>query len=437
MKYRLPLFALLAVLIAAAADKPNNQEWATPTKPVNKELPKWLRLGVEERARFESAWGIGFKDGATDSYVLNRLRLNLSVAPTTWMKFKFEGQDSRVWGYSRGTAPASMKNVMDLRQAYLDLGNTETGRFSLRGGRQSITLGEGRLMADPGWSNTGRTFDALRVTARHGRYKVDAFAASVVKGAALDFDRHTDADNFHGIYGAIKNPIPDSTLEPYAFWRLSRGLKSELGRTGPQDTKTVGIRWFGKAPGSVDFMAETARQMGSYSSDDVGAWAGHWVVGKTMAAAKRKPRIFGEYNFASGDSNPKDGRRGTFDQLYATGHDRYGLDDQFIWSNIHHARTGLEFNASKTVNVKASYHSFWLASARDGLYVGGKSIARVTDGSAGHHVGQEIDAQFFWNYTKSDQINVGYGRIFPGHFLKTAMTGAPFNLFFVNIARVF
>lgn len=430
------IVSLFAVpLSLQAADQPQTGAWATPSKAINSELPKWLKLGIEERVRYESLAGIGFKS-TDDAYVLNRLRLNMSLAPTSWMRFKFEGQDGRVWGYSRGTAPASMKNVMDLRHAYLELGNVESTRFAVRAGRQSLVFGEGRLVADPAWGN-GRVFDAVRATLRQGRYRLDAFASSVVKNVNAEFDRHTDADNFHGLYGAIKNPIPDSTLEPYALWRVSRGLKSELGTAGPQDTKTYGVRWFGKAPNSIDYAAEIARQTGRYSIDEVGAWAGHWVVGKTFAQNKRKPRWFAEYNYASGDGNAKDGHRGTFDSLYATAHDRYGLTDQFVWTNIRQARTGLDFTVSKTLSVKSSYHSFWLANPHDGLYVGGKSIARSTAGSAGRHVGQEVDAQFFWNYTKTDQINVGYGRIFPGLFLKTTLSGVPYNLFFVNVARVF
>ena len=52
--------------------------------------------------------------------------------------------------------------------------------------------------------------------------------------------------------------------------------------------------------------------------------------------------VFGEFNYALGDANPGDGVRGTFDQLYPTAHDKFGLADQVGWRNIHHVRTGLE-----------------------------------------------------------------------------------------------
>ena len=105
-------------------------------------------------------------------------------------------------------------------------------------------------------------------------------------------------------------------------------------------------------------------------------------------------RVFGEYNYASGDETPGDGLRGTFDQLYPTAHDKYGLADQVGWKNIHHLRTGLEFRPHAKLALAGGYHSFWLASATDALYnAGGTAIARIPTGAPDRHVGQELDIQ--------------------------------------------
>jgi hypothetical protein len=66
-------------------------------------------------------------------------------------------------------------------------------------------------------------------------------------------------------------------------------------------------------------------------------------MGYTAPAIRYKPRFVLEYNYASGDGDSKDGKRGTFDQLYPTAHDKYGLADQVGWRNIHDARLGVEF----------------------------------------------------------------------------------------------
>ena len=95
-----------------------------------------------------------------------------------------------------------------------------------------------------------------------------------------------------------------------------------------------------------------AVQTGSLGADSVQAWAGHWQL--RAGAPTRVPLgLTGEYNYASGDADPTDGTRGTFDQLYPTGHDKYGLADQVGWRNIHHLRAGVELTPIKAVLLTA------------------------------------------------------------------------------------
>ena len=97
-------------------------------------------------------------------------------------------------------------------------------------------------------------------------------------------------------------------------------------------------------------------------------------------------------------SNPTDGRRETFDQLYPTPHDKYGLADQVGWKNIHHVRAGVEITPFKKLALTGNYHSWWLASANDAFYGAGSGVvARVPGGAADRHVGQELDAQAFYS----------------------------------------
>ena len=127
---------------------------------VNNELPTWLRLGGEERVRMEDLDGIAFNP-AGNRYLLQRLRLNLDVAPISWLKFSFQAQDARVYFTNVSPAPSSQKDPMDLRVGYVQFGNPGDSPVSLRAGRQGLAFGEGRLLADPNWSNTGRTFDGV------------------------------------------------------------------------------------------------------------------------------------------------------------------------------------------------------------------------------------------------------------------------------------
>ena len=78
--------------------------------------------------------------------------------------------------------------------------------------------------------------------------------------------------------------------------------------------------------------------------------------------------------------------------------------------------------------MTTSYHSWWLAEKRDGIYTaGGAPLARVAGGAASAHVGEEIDVQISRALTPQMQVSGGYAHIFPGGFLKEATPGASYN----------
>ena len=82
---------------------------------------------------------------------------------------------------------------------------------------------------------------------------------------------HQEGNDFYGIYGAFRDRIPDSVVEPYIRWRLSPGFKSEEGKISKLDEKTVGLRWAGTAS-RFDYDAETATQFGNIGTDPIRAW---------------------------------------------------------------------------------------------------------------------------------------------------------------------
>ena len=243
------------------------------------------------------------------------------------------------------------------------------------------------------------------------------------------FDKSGNGNLIAGTYGSLTTAVPKQTVEPYFFWRQSRNFTAELGGVDDLHQATSGVRMAGKVPWALDYSGELAVQTGSVGPDDVMAWAGHGVVGKTLNGAPGQPR-----DCSGNTTTPRvtpiatDGTRGTFDQLYPTGHDKLGLSDQVGWKNIHNARAGIEFRPTPKWLVAGSYHSWWLASATDALYsASGALVARSTAGTAGSHVGQEIDAQVSFVYSPQLQIGGGYAHLVPGEFLKNTTPGRSYT----------
>ncbi|HYI96594.1 MAG TPA: alginate export family protein [Bryobacteraceae bacterium] len=428
------LVGLIPVMLAMAADPTGGVNHATsPSEIVNAQIPQWVRLSGELRAREEGFFGNHFTEGNDDMYLLQRVRIGVELRPTQWLTGFVQAQDARVSFEDRVPAAPPLQDSLDLRQAYVQLGG-ESHLLSLRVGRQDLAFGEERLVGASNWGNVARSFDAIRLGMHHGKYRFDAFASSVVVPRDHDFDKHAAGDNLHGIYGQIDGWIPKSRLEPFVFWRLAPSVVMEGGSRGHLDSKTIGIRWAGSLPAAFEYTVEMAGQRGSWGADDVQAWAGFWRVGREFKNLVWNPRLRLEVNHASGDAKPVDGRHGTFDVLYPTAHDKYGMTDQVGWKNVNHVGVILEMKPRPNLVLQAKGHDWWLDSATDGLYnSGGALLVRDATGQSGKHIGQEIDLQAIWTPSKHLALGGGVGHMFTGSFLKKTTPGHAYTFPYIQL----
>ncbi len=399
-------------------------------------MPAWLRVRGEFRERMEGFDGAGFNSANEDLYWLSRIRFNATVTASKHLSFQAQVQDARVARKTVGPTGAPFRAPFDLRMAFADVGSA-TSRVAVRLGRQELVYGDQRLVGHVSWLNAARTFDGAKVTFRTKAFSVDAFGASLVRILPDTFDRSGAGNRFAGAYLTTGRLVKNATVEPYIFFRRDVNLRGELGVTDNLQAATIGARFVGRLPARLDYNIEMAAQRGSLGPDDVRAWAGHWQLRESLPGPGTV-RLTGEYNYASGDRDPADGVRGTFDQLYPTPHDKYGLADQFGWKNIHHARAGLEVTPLKGLPITTNYHSWWLAESRDAIYAAGSgALARIASGAPSSHVGQEIDVQVARAVTPQLQLAAGYAHIFTGRFLEQATPGASYSHPYVMATYVF
>jgi hypothetical protein len=192
--------------------------------------------------------------------------------------------------------------------------------------------------------------------------------------------------------------------------------------------KVPGVRWLGTLPRNFDYNTDIAFERGSVLKDSIDAWAGHWVLGYNAPALAFSPRFFAEFNYATGSASSKLGQRHTFDQLYATAHDKYGLSDQVGWKNIEHIRVGPEWKFRPRWSMSVRYSDYWLANAHDALYnTSNAVVAQMANGSAGRWVGQGLDVVSAIQVSKITTIGGGVSHIFPGTFLKMATPGLSYT----------
>jgi hypothetical protein len=270
---------------------------------------------------------------------------------------------------------------------------------------------------------------------------LDVFASTVVSQVEGEFNRafRAKGDNLHGVWANMPKLLPSMVVEPYVLWRTTRGLRTEGNVLAKRDFKTYGIRFVGKVGKTPwDYNIEMNKQLGHLGTDDISAFAGHWMLGYTTPSLPWKPKWMVEYNYASGDANPTDGRRGTFDQLYPTGHDKLGFADQVGWRNAHNLQIAASMKPTAKLTFIPRYHWLWLAQSRDALYAAnGAAVVRNTAGTAGKYIGTELDLIASYAATKQATVSFGYSHLFPGTFLKKTTQGFGYNFPFVMLGYNF
>ena len=118
----------------------------------------------------------------------------------------------------------------------------------------------------------------------------------------------------------------------------------------------------------------------------------------------------------------------TFDTMYPTAHDRFGMLDLLGWQNVRAVRAGATVEPHHRWTATAQYLNFWLADATDALYnSSGGSIVRDATGRSGRHIGEELDVYTWYELNRHVNIGFGIGHLAPGTFLAKNTRGPSYT----------
>jgi hypothetical protein len=453
------LTALLFILFSARAFAGIAEVASAPSKTVIPEkkpepnplcfLEGKLCIDIQERLRFEARENnFDFNDGVDsltdDSWLLQRFRIGVAFKPVDWLKIYVQGQDTEEFGADRPDIPGVMgaegDDYFDLRQAYIQLGPKWVNATL---GRQTLAYGDERLIGISEWNNFSRTFDAAKLHYEKGKFSVDLFASTVVEILRDRFDQsdlfngsETHRDQvFSGIYASTTaaNPL---TIDFYALLLdeenptlIVPGITypgTSLSIPGTRtDFVTLGTRIKAdpKKLHGWEYEGEFAFQAGKVSDLDLTAFAAHIGGGYNFFDCPWSPRLFAEYNYASGDDNATDGDIETFQNLFPSNHKFYGYMDLFSWQNIHNPEVSFRVKPTKQTSIQLDGHGFWLANTDDAWYrANGSTKVRPITPGARNYVGSEIDLTATYQPIKFLTFQAGYSHFFAGSYVRD--TGA-------------
>jgi hypothetical protein len=412
--------------------------------PVGKNLE--LTFGGQYRFRFENDRNRRF--GApvsptlepSQSVLLNRAFLFADVQIANRFRvfgeFKYAGISYSDPVRNNLPVPVTAKDEPDVQNLFADiwLVKNEKARFGLRAGRQEMQFGKQRLISPLDWVNTRRTFDAFRLMATIKGWKADAFFAKPLDFDPENVNKADESRVFAGVY--LQRPAKGKTYSAYylALKEDDPLIRNGRGILGDYFYHTLGLGFDGGAR-NLDWTSEAAYQFGDFGGDQIDAYMLSFEGGYTFAKLGIKPRVGLGFDVASGDKNPGDAHKQTFNQLFPLGHAFFGWADQVGRQNIRAWSLLLTAKPHKRLVVKLNGFKFDLDQRRDALYnAGGAPIRLSASGAAGYEAGHEIDAETAFTVNTHASVLIGYTRFVPGDFIKNSGALAKtHNLFYVMV----
>lgn len=374
-------------------------------------------LTFEQRTRWEERTGVTFGKDVDQQDMLSRMRLGAMFKPAAWIEIHAMGQDSRVPFYGV-PAPNTIRDTMDLQEAYAQLFAGKKTGFGASFGRQMLNYGETRLIGVPDWSNVARTYDNGRLYYNTPKSHFEILMVSPVKILPDRFNSPDLGERIWGTYNTISDVWHGVSLDLYALRHSQNRIGGWTG-PGTLGTNSFGGRVYGPLPWGLAYSLEGVGQTGHLGPLAQRAYAWYSGITRTMAALRRPLILSLEYKLASGTGRSA-ADSSTFDQLSPANHDKFGHEDLFGWRNLKTVRSLETWRLTKALAVNAMYSNEWLFSASDALYnSAGKAIAISPAGTAGTHVGQELDSFLTYRWG-AHLFGAGFGHFFKGEFVRNA-----------------
>jgi len=404
-----------------------------PATYLNGKLPNWIDVRAEERFRYEAYDNSSFKAKVDDSYLLNRFRFQVDLHTASWLRVTAQVQDARA-GYQN--SPIGPPNTVrwDLKLAYAEIGAPEKHWFSLRVGRQLINYNN-TILSNSEWRNQARSYDAAVLNLNAKREHLGIFAASPIVPQAYGVSPHQEGNNIYGAYGRIDDFVGQhSSLEPFFLWRVQPAAVVEPAvakTTGHENEKVIGVRLKEQAAKSFDYGGELIYEGGTVGKQSIVAWATEEGAAYQFYNVASKPRVFTQYDYASGNGNPaQNATHSTFDTIEPSAHDRFGISDLFGWQNIEAVRLGTTIEPHRRLTLTAQGLDFWAASALDSIYNTSGSAIVTNKTNHGNHVGAEVDGYSWYEINKHFNVGGGIGYFGGGQFLTNVTTSHSYTYYY-------
>jgi hypothetical protein len=351
-----------------------------------------------------------------------RVFLRADAEITDDLRARVEVRDARAFGQETATNAQLQANGagLDLKEGWFEAEGLP-GDLAFRAGRFTLGYGDERLVGELDWHTYGRSFDGAHLSRIFGRTKAELFGVRVLERGlpAVAPGADNDDQDFYGLHLSTPRAIHHSDLDVYAFHLADRmrAPGEKPGESGNTGFTTAGLRVTGSRD-ALDWGAEAAVQAGSLAGDGLRAHAFAARAGWTFADAPWAPRVGVEIDRATGDEDPTDGDRESFQTLFPTNHRHYGILDLMAWQNMRAAGASLRLTPATGWTVDLAAWKLALDESADAWY--GASGAVIRGGAAGadEDLGTELDLVVAWKMNEHFRAAIGGSHFRDGPFVR-------------------
>ena len=405
--------------------------------PIDETADVHLSLGGEIRQRYEYTSDPLFGEDPQDEAGawLQRYTLHGDLHLGDHVRVFGQFLSALETGRKAGPSPVD-ENKLELQNGFVDLrfAPTPDSLLSLRGGRQELQFGSGRLVDVREGPNVRRTFDAARVTLALPDWRIDGV---VGQPRALEpglFDDEADDNQvLWGVYAtAGPGPLPLGSLDLYYLGFRDTEGSFEQG-TAEETRHSLGLRAWG-VEADWDWNWEALYQFGAFGDDDIRAWTVATETGYTLSDLPWKPRFALSANIASGDGDPDNADLGTFNPLFPRGN--YFSEAAVLGPrNFFNIHSFLSVKPTPDWSVTTDLNFFWRLETEDGVYSPSGQLIRAAGDRDERYVGSAFSLSS--EYAITDRLTVAaiYTHFFAGDFIEAS--GPSDDIDFVELTLQF
>ncbi len=284
-----------------------------------------------------------------------------------------------------------------------------------------------RLISNFAFTAVQRSFDGVQVALESGQNNVTFFGARPTKGVfQVQGEGELDVDAYYGAYTrSVKTSESAAELRVFALGYIDHRttvLKTDNRPAAVRaaDLDKIEIETWGadyvhvvntSSAGNFDFLGWGVVQTGSWGKLAQHADAFVGEAGWQPPVKVLKPWLSVGYSYGSGDSNPKDGRHGTFFQVLPTPR-QYARFPFYNMMNNEDWYGTLNLRPTSKLLLRSEAHALRLANANDLWYSGGGAFQPKTFGYTGRPSNGFRGLGNVWDLSADYQLTKSFGTTF-------------------------